>query len=214
MLDRVDETGQWPAESLLLRSESAMADHRPEEARFHFQSLETSQKTVTSNPANASSNNMATYLNLRLAMLDVSSRDFNSAKHRLKTANHTDALTALSSYTRERDKSPRLGGWLGLVPGLGYAYSREYANALRSLLLNGIFIFGMIQTGEDDQWGAFGVITFFEISWYTGSIYGGVDSAHRYNLRRLESCLGTIGGDRSWEPDLSHVPTITLRFKF
>ena len=65
-----------------------------------------------------------------------------------------------------------MGGLLGLVPGLGYAYSGEHANALRCLILNGLFIFGMVHTAENDDWGAFSVISFFELTWYSGSIYG------------------------------------------
>ena len=34
-----------------------------------------------------------------------------------------------------------LGGILGIIPGLGYAYSGEYSNAARSLILNSLFIF-------------------------------------------------------------------------
>ncbi|MBN1558006.1 MAG: membrane protein insertion efficiency factor YidD [Lentisphaerae bacterium] len=90
-------------------------------------------------------------------------------------------------------RSPRLGGILGLVPGLGYAYSGEYANALRSLLLNGIFIWGMVETAGEEQWGGFAVISFFELTWYSGSIYGGIDAAHRFNARQRGAQAGPDG---------------------
>ena len=80
------------------------------------------------------------------------------------------------------------GGVLGLVPGLGYAYSGEYANAVRSLILNSLFIWGMVETADDDQWGLFALVTFGEFTWYSGSIYGGIDAAHRdLELRGLQA---------------------------
>lgn len=84
-------------------------------------------------------------------------------------------------------KSPRLGGFLGIVPGLGYAYSGEWGNALRSLFLNGIFGWAMFECADHDRWGLFAVTTFFELTWFTGSIYGGIDAAHRYNNRVIDS---------------------------
>ena len=41
-------------------------------------------------------------------------------------------------FVTQHFKKPWLGGVLGLVPGLGYVYSGEYANAARSLILNGL----------------------------------------------------------------------------
>ena len=109
---------------------------------------------------------------------------------------------ALERYLAGRDKSPRLGGLLGIVPGLGYAYSGEYGNALRSLLLNGLFGWAMFATAEDDQWALFAVATFFELTWYTGSIYGGIDAAHRHNRERLDSAVREIRGDDA--PHIGH----------
>ena len=71
---------------------------------------------------------------------------------------------------------PWVGGVLGLVPGLGYVYSGEFANGARSLILNGLFIWGMVETAEREQWAAFSVLTFFEFTWYSGSIYGGAEA--------------------------------------
>ena len=100
----------------------------------------------------------------------------------------------VSNYAKGKDKSPFIGGLLGIIPGMGYAYSGEYGNMLRSLLLNGIFGWAMIATAEDEEWAVFSVATFFELTWYTGSIYGGIDAAHRYNKNRLDETLRDIRG--------------------
>ncbi len=104
-------------------------------------------------------------------------------------------LAAIDRYCAGHDKSPRLGGFLGIVPGLGYAYSGEWGNMFRSIFLNGIFGWAMFETADHDQWGLFAVTTFFELTWYTGSIYGGIDAAHRYNRRRLDDAVRELRGD-------------------
>ncbi len=123
-------------------------------------------------------------------------------------------LAALKAYERGRDKRPALGGVLGMIPGMGYAYAGEYANAFRSVILNALFIYGMVDTAQNNHWGGFAVITFFEITWYTGSIDGGIDASHRYNQRRLERTLQEIEGDSRFQPEWEQLPTILLRYAF
>ena len=103
---------------------------------------------------------------------------------------------------------------MGLIPGFGYFYSGEYASGLRAILLNGLFIYGMIDTADKDEWGAFAVISFFEFTWYGGSIYGGIDAAYRYNRRRLDSAVGAINGDPGFSPDYKQLPVIVLKFEY
>lgn len=118
------------------------------------------------------------------------------------------ATSILDGWEALPRKSPRVGGLLGMVPGLGYAYSGEWGNAVRSLLLNGLFGWAMYETAERDQWALFGVSTFFELTWYTGSIYGGVDAAHRRNRERLEGAADELRGRDA--PAVHRVPGIDL----
>jgi len=122
--------------------------------------------------------------------------------------------SALSALEDGRDRSPALGGWLGVVPGLGYAYAGEYANATRSLILNSLFIWGLVSTAEEEQWGAFAVISFFEITWYTGSIYGGVDASHRFNQRRRARAIEAITAGAMMTPDYEALPAVKLKISF
>jgi hypothetical protein len=116
-------------------------------------------------------------------------------------------------YARRRDRVPWLGGVLGLIPGLGHAYSGEYANAARCLLLNGLFLYGMAHTAQREEWGAFAAIGFFELTWYTGSIYGGVDAAERHNRDALNACLDDVGGGAGFSPDLTRIPLVSLHIE-
>ena len=101
-----------------------------------------------------------------------------------------------------------------MVPGLGYIYSGEYANAARSIILNSLFIRGMVETTDDDEWGLFAVLNFAEATWYSGSIYGGIDSSHRRNERRLDAAISDVRGGKRLAPDLSSVPLFSLKFDF
>ena len=121
---------------------------------------------------------------------------------------------AIRGYAAHGDKRPWVGGVLGLVPGLGYAYSGEWGNMARSMILNGLFLWAMVETAEEDQWALFGVCSFFELTWYTGSIYGGIDAAHRHNRKRLEEAVRAVQGDGEAEVERGTLPAIQVRFGF
>ncbi len=220
MLDRAEDNSlKLSTESLLLRAESALADNALEEAKFYLQSIINSRSADPPAPGGGTrwpAGSAKALASRRLARALVFERDVVAAREALLASPHDNsgALEAIDTYSRGRDKTPRLGGMLGMIPGLGYAYSGEYANALRSLILNGLFIYGMVDTANRELWGAFAVITFFELTWYTGSIYGGVDAAHRYNLDRLNSCLTSIDGNSGFSADLKHIPFVSLTFEF
>jgi len=189
----------------LLRGEIAIAEKRYDESAYHWEGLLAAEE-----PAD-----YERYAARRLAIVNLRRQNPEGALEALRSVPDAAAgAAAIEKYRREKDKSPMLGGLLGIIPGFGYFYSGEYANGFRSIILNALFIWGMASTAEDEQWGFFSVIAFGEITWYTGSIYGGVDSAARYNRRRLEDCERDIMGQASFEPDWKELPLVQLRFKF
>ncbi|MFN2350875.1 MAG: hypothetical protein ABR497_02910 [Kiritimatiellia bacterium] len=191
---------------LLLRAESAAAQRNLAEADFYFQIIRDNPRTDA---------DLRRYAARRGAVMLTRMGDTTAAEQALATvADEDNGLAALEHYRQGRDKKPMLGGLLGIIPGLGYAYAGEYANALRSAILNGLFIFGMVHTAQHDQWGAFAAISFFEVTWYSGSIYGGLDATHRFNRRRQQSCLDGIMGQAAYSPDFKQLPLISLQFEF
>ena len=205
MLDEAEDSNpDLSSESMALRAEASAAMKNSAEASFYYES-------AAQGGAEA-----ARWSARKLAGLKLREGDLSGAKELLARAEEQDqkVLGAIEKYADGKDKSPRVGGILGMIPGLGYAYSGEWANAARSLILNGLFIYGMADTADNEQWGAFSIITFFELTWYSGSIYGGVDSAHRYNERRLDECLDSVSGSAEISADLDALPLISLRFQF
>ena len=193
--------------ALLLRGQSAAAQNNPAEADFYFQA-------ARDNPA--APDDLRRYAARHSAALLAGLRQLEAAQSALADApgENSAGQRALAEYAGGRDKKPLWGGILGVIPGLGYAYAGEYANAARSLILNSLFIFGMVNTADHDEWGAFAVIAFFEFTWYSGSIYGGLDAVHRHNRQRLEDCQEQIIGGAACKPDWQSLPLLSLQFEF
>jgi len=207
LLDRAEDSDrELKPVALLLRAEVASAEKKHEEAVYYLQSAVGEETT----------SDMRKFVVRRVAGEHLRAGRSDQARLVLSQApgDEVAALVALTSYERERDKSPVWGGVLGLIPGLGYIYSGEYANGLRSLILNGLFAGAMVYSGVEDQWGAFAVISFFELTWYSGSIYGGIDAAQRYNRARQERCLEAVQGQAAFVPDFKQLPVISLQFRF
>lgn len=78
-------------------------------------------------------------------------------------------------------KSPYLAGALAIVPGAGHLYIERPREALGSFLLNGLFIWGAIATYDHGNHVAAGILTFFELGWYSGNIFTAIGGAHAYN---------------------------------
>lgn len=203
LLDRAEDEQALPSSALaVLRGELALARRQPSEAAFHFE-----------NAARTEEGDAREFALRQQAVAGLRAHDPVSARQAAAAAGPV-AEKAVREYVEGSDKSPSLGGWLGTVPGLGYAYAGEYANALRSVILNGLFIWGMVETADDEEWGAFAVISFFEITWYSGSIYGGIDASHRYNQRRLNKAEAALTSGYVLQPDYQALPTLQLRYRW
>jgi len=90
-------------------------------------------------------------------------------------------------------KSPVTAGTLSaIVPGAGHLYAERPRDALVAFLLNGAFIWAAVELFDDEKYVAGGVVTFFELGWYTGNIYSAVSSAHKYNKRVKDEFLQNL----------------------
>ncbi len=81
-------------------------------------------------------------------------------------------------------KSPALAGtFAAILPGSGHFYTGRKKDGVTAFLLNGAFIWGAIESYNSENYAVAGILTFFELGWYSGNIYSAVSSAHKYNKR-------------------------------
>jgi TolA-binding protein len=79
-------------------------------------------------------------------------------------------------------KSPALAGALSaVVPGTGHVYTGRFRDGFMAFLLNGAFLVAGIEAVAAGNEAAAGLLFFFEAAWYSGSIYGAVNAAHKWN---------------------------------
>jgi tetratricopeptide (TPR) repeat protein len=79
------------------------------------------------------------------------------------------------------EKSPRVAGFLSILPGAGFAYTERYRDALVAFLLNAGLIFAAYESFDNGNEALGGIIAFVGTGFYAGNIYGSVSSAHKYN---------------------------------
>jgi tetratricopeptide (TPR) repeat protein len=78
-------------------------------------------------------------------------------------------------------KNPTVAGLLAIIPGAGHLYCERKRDALISFLLNGAMIYAAYEAFDNDLYALGGIITLFELGFYSGNIYSAVSSAHKYN---------------------------------
>lgn len=210
MLDRAenaDAASDYSRDHTLLSAENARLMRDADTALYFYDVLSSGAGGI----------DFQTFAHRRAAAIYLSQYNLEAARQELENSptDETRSIQTLEDFASGADKSPLVGGLWGLIPGAGHWYSGEVANGFRSLILNSLFIFGMVSTAENEDWGAFAIITFFEITWYSGSIYGGVDAAQRYNQNRLDTALNEIEGNMSYRPDPEIVvPLFKLNIHF
>jgi len=101
--------------------------------------------------------------------------------------------SGLAEVSKIPHKSPAFAGTCAaIIPGAGHLYTERPRDALVAFLLNAAFIWAAVELFQDDNYVAGGVVTFFELGWYTGNIYSAVGSAHKYNKRAKNEFIHTL----------------------
>lgn len=113
-------------------------------------------------------------------------------------------------------KSPVAGGILAaLLPGAGHLYAERYRDAAVAFALNGAFIWGMVEAFDHKNYVVGGILTFFELGWYIGNIYGAVSSVHKYNRSKKKDYLDRLENESKFSLGISFRPgTTVLSFRY
>jgi TolA-binding protein len=152
-------------------------------------------------------------------------RQWPEASQTFEAINTTSPLfpssRALAEAAREGEqlprKSPALAGLMSaVIPGTGHFYTGRWRDGTIALLLNGAFLAAGIEAVSAGNEAAAGVLLFFEAAWYSGTIYGAVNAAQKYNrdledrwlqgLERQHSPAGRSLGRAAPTLVLVHIP--------
>jgi hypothetical protein len=102
-------------------------------------------------------------------------------------------------------KSPLVAGLFSIFPGLGHVYLGEYSVALTAFSWNALFGFATFDAFKKKQIGVGVLLASLELLWYSGSIYGAISGAYRYNrdarMNYIESLDKEVGLDVNFLDD-------------
>ncbi len=80
-------------------------------------------------------------------------------------------------------KDPTLAGLLSIVPGAGQLYVGRQQDALVAFLVNAGLIMAAYEAFDREMYALGAVVSFVEIGFYAGNIYGAVSGAHKFNRK-------------------------------
>jgi TolA-binding protein len=130
---------------------------------------------------------------IEMAKWEEAHRTFDSISPRNKDRYRLALLSAELSNSRFIDrKDPTLAGFLSILPGAGYAYCERYHDAAVAFFLNGGLGYAAVESFDHGLIALGAVITFVELGFYAGNIYGSVSSAHKYNQSKIDDFIHTI----------------------
>ncbi|MCP4110420.1 MAG: tetratricopeptide repeat protein [Desulfobacteraceae bacterium] len=103
----------------------------------------------------------------------------NREKYKLKKLSDE-----LGKKTEIQRKSPWTAGFLSIIPGGGYLYCERYHDAMIAFLVNSVMGYAAYEAFDDGHYALGGLIGFIEMGFYSGNIYGAVNSTHKYNRNK------------------------------
>lgn len=86
-------------------------------------------------------------------------------------------------------KHPRLAGFLALLPGAGYLYTERPHDALVAFGINAGWMLAAYTSFDNDNAPLGVLISAIGLGFYTGSIYGSINSAHKFNKHKKETFI-------------------------
>ncbi|MDO9553276.1 membrane protein insertion efficiency factor YidD [Rhodonellum sp.] len=90
----------------------------------------------------------------------------------------------INSIETFKRKKPYIAGVLGLVPGGGYFYAGQNTTGLTSLILTGLMGYASYTSFKTGNHGVGILAGIFTVTFYSGSITGGINSIKRQNLNK------------------------------
>jgi tetratricopeptide (TPR) repeat protein len=206
----------WVPEALLLKGRCWAEKKEYSQARYFFRRVEEvpPEKAV------------AGEAQWQIALSYVKEEKWKEAAIEFRKVNPTSKLYPQADFFAQGlgridevpQKSPTEAGILAaLLPGAGHLYSERYRDAAIAFALNGAFIWGMVEAFEHKNYVVGGILTFFELGWYSGNIYSAVSSAHKYNRNKKKEYLNQLEKEGNFSAGISFhdkYPILSFRYVF
>jgi outer membrane protein assembly factor BamD (BamD/ComL family) len=181
----------WAAEAMLLKGRCWLEKKEFSQARYHFS---RAKEMAPGSPAaqEAQWQSAVSYLQEErwkeaageFRKVGRESRLYPRAEHWAQGMDRIEEIP---------QKSPATAGVLAaILPGAGHLYDERYRDAGIAFLLNAAFIWGMVESFEHENYVVGGILTFFELGWYSGNIYSAVSGAHKYNRKKKKEYLDLL----------------------
>ncbi|MBW1776146.1 MAG: tetratricopeptide repeat protein [Deltaproteobacteria bacterium] len=126
-------------------------------------------------------------------------------------------LTRMETRRELERKDPATAGVLAVVPGAGYLYCGRYRDALTAFIVNGLFAWAAVEAFDNDSPALGSLISAMEFGFYSGSIFGSVASARKFNENRIQRFIDTLKKEQKVSLSASFVPgsgALVARFSF
>ncbi len=150
--------------------------------------------------------NSTGWLLLEAGNISGARKAFGSITRENQKLHHTGLiLSAIDDPGKIEYKSPLAAGMMSVVPGGGYLYTGRYRESGVAFFLTAALAAASWQCFDKDL-SALGAITgLVGLGFYSGSIAGGITSAHKYNQRARQGFIQKLKAD--------HGPEVSLHFQ-
>ncbi len=91
-----------------------------------------------------------------------------------------------------RHRSKTAAGIFATLPGLGYVYTGHYQTAVSALVVIGLFVSATAYSYDAGNPGVGALCGVLSFGWYSGSIYGSILSAERFNNYYLSQYISNF----------------------
>ncbi len=87
-------------------------------------------------------------------------------------------------------KSPLMAGLLAaVIPGAGHFYMGKKKQAIFAFVTNALLFYGAYEAFASEIYAVGGIASFFSLNYYSGNIFGALNSAHKFNKNVREEYL-------------------------
>jgi len=136
--------------------------------------------------------------NYRIGWIYLEMADWDKARRYFDKINppnqHKYRLKRLTAELGRKDKviaqkKPGLAGFLSIIPGGGYLYCERYKDALIAFLANSVLMVAAYESFDEDLDALGGIISFVELGFYAGNIFGAAAAARKYNTMKTRQFI-------------------------